>query len=135
MEQRQRLFNILIVDDSAPVRERLAAMLAQLPGAGKVWTAADFLSGLETFQTLDPDVAVIDIHLPGAGGIDLLKRFKIGKPGLFAITLTNHQNQAYREAALRAGCDRLFHKDSEFELVATVVEQEFQRRSKAHATP
>ena len=116
------------MDDSSPIRERLGAMLKQLPQAGAVETASGAETGIARFQELDPDVAIIDIRMPGMSGIELLKRFKNRRPDLFAVILTNHPNQEYREAAHAAGCDRFFHKATEFEQVAAAVEREFQRR-------
>jgi len=125
MEQQPDAIRILIVDDSAPIRERLGRMLAESPGVGEVRAAAAAEEAMALFSDFDPDAAVIDIHMPGKNGVELLRWCKERKPGLFTVILSNHPNEEYRIAAERAGCDRFFHKATEFERAALAVRQRF----------
>ena len=94
---------VLIVDDHPLVREWLAHFINQqqdLEVCGEAATALEAIQGLNSWQ---PDVAVIDISLKDASGIDLIKQLKSGSPKLLVLVLSMHDEAVYAERTLRAG--------------------------------
>ena len=70
--------NILIVDDSATIRDRLREMLSILPGVERVDTAATASDARRCLESAPPDVVVLDIHLPQGSGIEVLDALQAG---------------------------------------------------------
>jgi two-component system, NarL family, invasion response regulator UvrY len=93
---------LLLVDDHAVVRSGLRRLLQ---GAAdiEVSEAADAAEALAVFAAELPDVAIIDINLPGMGGLELLRRLLAARPGLRAIVFSMHAEPIYATQALRAG--------------------------------
>jgi len=116
MEKR---FTILVMDDAAVVRSLLAAMLAEIDSVERVIQAGDAASALHLLDEHNPDIAILDINVPGFGtiqsGIDVLRKVKQANPATKVLMLTNHANERYRLECQRAGADHFFDKSSEFE--------------------
>jgi len=68
------VIRVLVVDDSAFVRQALVRMLASAPDIEVVGTAVDGKDGLEKAQALRPDVVTLDIKMPRMGGLEALRR-------------------------------------------------------------
>lgn len=64
---------VIIVDDEPPARERLARMLAEVGGLTIVGEAADAAAALELLRAEKPDIAFVDINMPGGSGLDVLR--------------------------------------------------------------
>ena len=114
---------IFIVDDSTVVCERLISMLSELSEveiAGKAQNAQDAINSI---RKLKPDVAIIDIRMPGGNGIEVLKNIKKDRPAPLAIILTNYPYPQYRKRCMDAGADYFFDKSSEFEKVIEVLKE------------
>jgi DNA-binding NarL/FixJ family response regulator len=113
---------VLIADDSALVRERLADMIAELEGVELVGQAHDADTALEAIRRLKPHVMILDIRMPGGSGIQVLEAAKqeMGPP--VAIMLTAFPYAQYRRKCLEAGAEYFFDKSSEFECVAETLE-------------
>ena len=71
---RTRLARVLIVDDSAIVRQVLQAQLAREPGVEVVGTAADPFAAREKILALKPDCVVLDIEMPRMDGLTFLRK-------------------------------------------------------------
>lgn len=117
-----RTMRVLVADDSQPIRERLIERLSRIPDI-KVAEAVDTQDALRQTVTFMPDVAVLDIRMPGGGGIKALGEIKKQKPDTTVIIMTNYPYAQYRRKCLDAGADFFFDKSSEFELVADTVRQ------------
>jgi len=112
---------VLIVDDSDLVRERLAALLGELPGVAVVGQAADGTTALRLFQARHPDVVVLDIELPGASGFLVLTWIKRHQPAAVVIMLSNHAALPFRLGCARLQAEYFFSKSTEFERVADLL--------------
>ncbi|NML04477.1 LytTR family DNA-binding domain-containing protein [Sphingomonas sp. G-3-2-10] len=64
---------VIIVDDEPPARERLARMLAEIGGLTIVGEASDGTSALALLNDTRPDIAFVDINMPGGSGLDMLR--------------------------------------------------------------
>ena len=113
--------NVLIVDDSALVRQRLSALLAEAPGLRIVGEAASAAGALSAVQRLAPDAVVLDIRMPGVSGIEVLERIKADHPNILVVMLTNYDFDHYRRQCLASGADYFFNKAREFERVVDVL--------------
>jgi DNA-binding NarL/FixJ family response regulator len=117
------MLRVFIADDSDLVRERLATMIAELEAVELVGQAEDAPGALEAIQGLKPDVAVLDIRMPGGNGIQILEEVKACEVAPVVIMLTAFPYPAYRKKCLEAGADFFFDKSTEFDRVAQVIQQ------------
>ena len=95
---------VLLVEDNADAREALRALL-ELDGYG-VEAAADGVGALEIVRSRNPDIAVIDIGLPGVDGYEVARRIRslgVRQPTL--IALTGYSQPEDRLRATEAGFD------------------------------
>ena len=79
---------IMIVDDSAVVRQVLSAMLAEHPGIEVIGVAADPLFALDKMQRQWPDVLILDVEMPRMDGITFLKKLMAERPTPVVICST-----------------------------------------------
>jgi DNA-binding NarL/FixJ family response regulator len=94
---------IFIVDDHPLVRDWLAALIKQQPDLEYLGQAGDATKALSAMLETPPDVAIVDLTLPGSSGLDLIRNLTEQLPGTQAIVLTMHDELFYVERALRAG--------------------------------
>ena len=113
---------VFLADDSSLVRERLVAMLAEVPGIEIVGHAEDAFSALEAISILKPDVVVLDIYMPGSvTGMYVLERMRNERHAPLIIMLTNYSYEQYKKRCLAAGAAYFFDKSNEFERVPEVL--------------
>lgn len=110
---------IVIVEDHALTRAGLRTSLE--PSCDIVGEAADGLSGLETILHARPDVAVVDIGLPGLDGIALTQRVRVEAPSVRIVIVTMIDLEEEVLAALAAGADAYCLKSSEPERIVDAV--------------
>jgi len=110
---------VLVMDDATVVRSLLASMLAEIDSVERIVQADDAASALRLVDEHRPDIAILDIKVPGAGpvrnGIDVLRQVKCTHPDTVVMMLTNQATERYRIECKRAGADHFFDKSSEFE--------------------
>ena len=94
---------ILIVDDHPLFREGLRQMIDHEPDLHVCGEAPDADSALQAITELKPDLAIIDISLGGANGIDLIKSIKAAHEDFPVLVVSMHDESLYAERALRAG--------------------------------
>ena len=88
---------VMIVDDEAPARERLRALLAEIGDAQVVGEAADGEEALRRLDDCDPDLVLLDVRMPGLDGIEAARRIA-ENPAPPAVIFTT----AFDEYALKA---------------------------------
>ncbi|MEI8205801.1 MAG: ATP-binding protein [Kiritimatiellales bacterium] len=111
---------VLIADDSQPIRHRLTERLSRIPDV-QIAEAADTPEALRQMAAFMPDVAVLDIRMPGGGGIKALSEIKKQYPGTTVIIMTNYPYAQYRRKCFDAGADFFFDKSTEFEQAAETI--------------
>jgi len=114
---------VVIVDHSAIIRERLEAMLSEVPQVETIGQAEDQLEAQKLVRKLNPEVVILDISMPGGSGIGLLREIKKGQQPPLVIVLTDQSYPLYRKKCLDAGADFFFDKSTEFDKVAEVLKQ------------
>jgi len=95
--------SVLVVDDHAIVREGTRQILAVEPGFTVVGVAEDGDGALEMARSLQPDVVVLDISLPGVNGLDFIPLIKRVARKTEIVILSIHQKSAFVHQALKSG--------------------------------
>lgn len=106
------MIKILIADDHAIVRRGLKQILtetADMVVAGEAQNGQELLEKMRSDQW---DVVVLDISMPGRGGLDILKQLKSERPKLPVLMLTIHPEDQYAVRVLRAGASGYLTKES-----------------------
>lgn len=114
---------VLIVDDSPIIRERLKSMLSEVAKVETVSLAKDASEALDSMHTLNPEVIVLDIQMPGSNGIDLLSKIKRKQEAPLVVVLTNLSDTQYRKKCTDAGADYFLNKSTEFDKVTEVLDK------------
>jgi NO-binding membrane sensor protein with MHYT domain/CheY-like chemotaxis protein len=95
--------DIVIVEDEADVREALKAVLES--AGHRVAVAGNGQSGLEAIRHRRPDIAILDIALPGMSGYEIAHRLREDRVRVFLIALTGYGGEDDRQRAFSAGFD------------------------------
>jgi len=94
---------ILIADDHGVLRAGLRALLSAEPGLEVVGEAADGESALRLTRTLQPDIVLMDISMPGCDGIAAAQRLQAQRADVRVLFLTMHEDSSLLQEAMRAG--------------------------------
>jgi two-component system, NarL family, invasion response regulator UvrY len=117
------MLRVLVVDDHAVVREGLKRIIDDAPGMQVVGEARDAAQALARLRDGPCDAVVLDLDLPGRGGIELLHNIKRIYPRLPVLILSFHAEDAYGVPALQAGADGYLMKDSGTALLVQAIEK------------
>jgi len=112
---------VLIVDDHPVVRDGISAMLKGEPGIEVVGMAGDGQEAIDKVNQLKPAVVLMDIRMPGVGGIEATQRIKAEHPEVSVIVLTVYDSEMYVVEAVRAGAAGYLVKDSSRELLCNAI--------------
>ena len=120
---------ILVVEDSELTRRMIRAVLQT-----RDWTicgeAENGLAGVDQFQSLQPDVVVLDLAMPGMNGIEAAHRMSILDPQVPLILFTLCDIEEIKTVASRAGIYATVSKERTLELLDT-IESALEERSSA----
>src|SRR6185369_11061602 len=94
---------ILLVDDHAAVRAGVRVMLEAEPDLAVIGEAGDGQEAVRLVTAARPDVVILDLAMPGLGGLDALPALREAAPRTAVLVFTMHANAAYVSAAVRAG--------------------------------
>ena len=112
---------VFLVEDSAAIRERVAAMLAATPNAELAGHAADADGAIRGILAGSPDVVLLDISLAGGSGFDVLRAVRPQAPQIDFYVLSNVSAYPYRQLADTLGVRGFFDKSTEFERVFELI--------------
>ncbi len=112
---------ILVVDDHPVVRDGICSLLGAVPGFEVVGDADSGPAAVARARELDPDVVVMDLRMPGGGGVEALR--EIRRLGLRAqvLVLTTYDTDSETVAAIEAGASGYLLKDSPTEALVAGV--------------
>jgi DNA-binding NarL/FixJ family response regulator len=99
---------VLIVEDLPRTRESMRALLATWPPLAALAEAASGEQALELAGSFQPDVALMDVRMPGIGGLEATRRIKARWPEIKVIVLSLYSE--YADEALAAGADAFVSK-------------------------
>jgi DNA-binding NarL/FixJ family response regulator len=116
----KRKLSVLIVDDNPNYLQRMISLLSEVDYISSIHTAQNYD---EAFLLLNkkPDLALLDIHLPGKNGMHLLKCIKDSGNDCEVFMVTNSTGEYYREQCMKLGALCFFDKTRDFELVPGMI--------------
>ena len=94
---------LLIVDDHPVFRLGLRGLLSGIDGIEICGEAGDAREALASMRSLHPDVAIVDVSMPGTNGIELVKAMLAEQPRLLILVISMHDASLYALRALQAG--------------------------------
>ena len=112
---------IVLIDDHAVVRAGYRRFLEQEPGYEVLAEASSGEQAYALLQQLSPDVVILDLSMPGEGGLSALRRFKLRWPLLPVLVFSMHDHLAFAIQALRAGANGYVTKSSEPQQMVSAV--------------
>jgi DNA-binding NarL/FixJ family response regulator len=135
---------VVVADDQAAVRDGLVTLLDLDPQITVVAEAADGAHAVEAVAATDPDVVLMDLHMPGTDGIEATAQITARHPRTRVVVLTTYADDASIHGALQAGALGYLTKDSGRDDIAravlaaaagqAVLDGEIQRRLVSAAT-
>lgn len=114
---------VLIVDDHAVVRQGLRLLLEAQPQIEVVGEAADGEMAVQLAQTLQPDVILMDLMMPGMSGIDALRQLQAKQVSSRVLVLTSSLDDSLVRQALQAGAHGYILKASRASEMLRSIEQ------------
>jgi DNA-binding NarL/FixJ family response regulator len=121
--RRTVMTSVLVCDDSPLAREALRRAVATVPGVERVTTAANGEEVLRRWGADRSDLILMDVRMPGLGGVETVRRLLSADPGARIIMLTVAEDLDGVALAVAAGARGYLHKDaSRAELRATVTQ-------------
>lgn len=114
---------LLLADDENLIRDALASLLAMEEDLEIVAQAASGPEALAAAAKFEPDVAVLDLQMPGADGIEVAQRLVADLPHCRSVIVTSHGRPGYLKKALAAGVRGFLPKTVSAKVLADVVRQ------------
>jgi DNA-binding NarL/FixJ family response regulator len=103
---------VLVADDQKVVRDGLVLLLGMLPGIEVAGAAVDGDDAVRQALELEPDVVLMDLHMPRCDGVEATRRLVQVQPGVHIVVLTSYSDDESVLAALRAGARGFLTKDA-----------------------
>jgi len=108
---RSDRITVVIVDDHPAVRDAVCRLLEAQPGVRVVGAAGTVAEAAAIVGALHPSVTLLDISMPGDGGLEALPMLKHLHPGGRVVMYSLHDEPAYQRAAMSEGADGYVVKD------------------------
>jgi YesN/AraC family two-component response regulator len=116
-----RKTRVLIVDDSAKLREGLTNLCQLQSEVEVVGTARDGVEALEAIRNLKPDVVTLDIRMPGMSGIEVLRAIRRDRLGCTPIVLSGMADEFFRDKCLKLGAKYVFDTGTDLDKFLRVL--------------
>ncbi len=115
------MIKVLLADDHQIFRQGLYSMLQKTDGIEVVGDASDGQDALKQIENLKPDVAILDVAMPGLEGIEVSRRIKKSLPSTRILMLSMHADKFYAVEALKAGALGYLLKEESFDRLIDAV--------------
>ena len=112
-----RKIRVFLVDDHPVVRDGIKLSLRDEPDIVVVGEAGDADEALQRVAEIQPDIVLMDVHLPGRSGLEATVQLKSMYPALKVLILTVHNDPLYLSKALKAGASGYLLKDAPGRLI------------------
>jgi DNA-binding NarL/FixJ family response regulator len=112
---------VFLADDHAVLREGLRVLVNSQSDMECVGEAGDGRAAVEEVRKILPDVAVLDVSMPGLNGLEAAKRLKECCPEVRLLTLTRHRDDGYLQQLLKAGVSGYVLKQSASSVLLNAV--------------
>jgi CheY-like chemotaxis protein len=111
---------VLVVDDSPAIRARLVSLLRDVEGVDPS-EASGADQALEHVRREGTDLVILDLHMPGRTGLEILPLLKATPAAPLVVVLTSHPTELHRRQCLALGADYFFDKSRDFARVLDVI--------------
>ena len=119
------MLRIFIADDHAVVRAGLRHILEDTGEFAVVGEAANGVELLELVRSSEVDLVILDLSMPGRGGVEILPRLREERPRLPVLILSTYPEEQYAVRLIKAGAAGYLNKESAPELLVRAVRQIF----------
>jgi DNA-binding NarL/FixJ family response regulator len=119
---------IVVVDDHPLFRKGLEELIHSDGSFAVCGEASNASEAMDVIRKLHPDLAIVDLSLPGANGIELIKNIRAELPKLPILVLSMHDESLYALRALRAGADGYVMKHEAMANVVQAIHEVFNGR-------
>jgi len=113
---------ILVVDDHPIVRAGCRQLIQQIPSA-KVVEAETGEDGYRLFQEIYPDMVLLDITLPGIGGLEVLRKMRANRENAKVLMFSMHEDPVFASRAMQAGAKGYITKNNAADHLVEAVEK------------
>ncbi|QEC48789.1 response regulator transcription factor [Baekduia soli] len=121
MPEARKRATVVVADDHPLYREALAQAVSGRPDLELVATASDGREALEQIRRLSPDVAVLDMRMPGLRGLDVVEALARDDSPTRVLVLSAAQESAVVYAAVAAGASGYWSKDAERDAICDAI--------------
>ncbi len=111
---KKEVLSVFLVDDSQVIQDHINLLLSELEGIEIVGRSGTVESAVDAILAEEPDVVLLDLHLRGENGLEVLHEIRSKKIETIVIVFTNYPYPSYRKACFKAGADFFFDKSLEF---------------------
>lgn len=126
---KRKPISVLLADDHALLRAGVATVINQQPDMAVVAQAGDGHTALELYVRHQPDVALVDLRMPGMEGVELIERIRQQFPAARIIILTTYDTDDDIERGLRAGAKAFLMKDVSTQELVEGIREVYQGRT------
>lgn len=117
------MYKVLIADDEGITVDALKFIIARnFPGQCTVESAKTGREVIELAETFRPDIALVDIHMPGINGIDAIREIRKTQPGIAFVIISAYDKFSYAKTAIELGVLKYINKPIEQKQIVEVLE-------------
>ena len=113
---------ILVVDDHPIVRAGCRQLIQQIPNVN-ITEAETGEDGYKLFQEIYPDMVLLDITLPGLGGLEILRKMRANRENAKILMFSMHEDPVFASRAMQAGARGYITKNNAADHLVEAVEQ------------
>lgn len=114
---------VLLIDDQPLFVQYLLRFLAAHSFIDVVGVTHKAEEAITLSQTLQPEVILLDLSMPGQSGMDVLPRLREVAPRAYIVVLTSHDSEWYQEQAHRRGADAFVAKHEVLDRLVSVIRE------------
>ena len=116
---------VLVVDDHPPMRMGLVSLIRSQPGMDVVAEAADGEEAIELYEDVRPDVVLMDLRMPGMGGVEAILAIRKQDPSARVVVLSTYDLDEDIHRALQSGAQSYLLKDMSSEEITGTIRAVF----------
>lgn len=117
------MIKILLVDDHDLVRTGVRRLLEDVDDFAVLGEATNGEEAIKMTANLDPDVVLMDINMPGIGGLEATRKMLADKPSLRIIIVTMHQDDMFAQRLLKAGAVGYLTKGAKVDEISHAIRE------------
>jgi len=115
------LIKVLVVDDHELLRVAIKKLLSEVADMDVVGEAASGEHAIRIARELNPDVVLMDVKMPGIGGLETTRRLLRHEPGMHVIAVTSCVEEPFPSRLLQAGAHGYLTKGCDFDEMVTAI--------------